>query len=137
MMVTRRSAALGSAALLLALALAGCAGNGTGTAAPGPSDVIDLPSVSASAEPTTEPSGAKPTASGAETISGTVIAGVEPNCLVLQDAKGSHLLVFDDKALRAEAPVGAKVTLTGTSKPAMMSTCQQGVPFIVTSVKAG
>jgi len=65
------------------------------------------------------------------------VAGVEPNCLLVQDAKGSHLLVFDDKALRAETPVGAKVTLTGTSKPNMMSTCQQGVPFIVTSVKAG
>lgn len=135
MMVSRRFVPV--AIVVLGLALAGCANNGaeTGTAAPGPSDVVDLPTVSAPAS--VEPSGAKPTAAGAETISGTVMAGVEPNCLLVQDAKGSHLLVFDDKALRAETPVGAKVTLTGTSKPNMMSTCQQGIPFIVTSVKAG
>lgn len=138
-MVSRRFVPV--AIVVLGLALAGCADNGaeSGTAAPGPSDVVDLPTVSApvSAEPTTEPSGARPTDAGAETISGTVMAGVEPNCLLVQDATGSHLLVFDDKALRAETPVGAKVTLTGTSKPNMMSTCQQGIPFIVTSVKAG
>jgi hypothetical protein len=138
-MVTRRFAAL-----MLLFAVAGCANNATDTGAPGPA-ASDLPSASAPApepstpalEPSTEPSGG-PTAGGAETITGTVTAGVEPNCLLLvQDAKGAHLLVFDDPALKASAPVGARVTVTGRSEPGMMSTCQQGTPFIVTSVKAG
>jgi hypothetical protein len=72
----------------------------------------------------------------AESGSGTVAAGVEPNCLVLQDEKGSHLLLFDESALRAQVKVGARVTLTGRSEPGQMSTCQQGVPFIVTAVRA-
>ena len=114
--------------------LVGCA-NQTSS----PSSAPELPSAPASSaapttEPTTEPSGAKPTETGAETITGTVEAGVEPNCLLLQDTKGSHLLVFDDASMRADATVGKKVTLTGRSAPSQMSTCQQGIPFIVTSV---
>jgi hypothetical protein len=126
-MVTRRFAT----ALMLTLAIAGCANNatqpGAAGSAPSPSasDVIDLPSAGPS------------TAAGAETISGTVTAGVEPGCLLLQDDKGSHLLVFHEASLRSSAAVGAKVTLTGRSEPTQMSTCQQGVPFIVASVKAG
>lgn len=133
-MVTRRFAAL-----MLLFALAGCANNADDSAAGGSGPTAsDLPSASAPPlEPSTEPSGG-PTAGGAETISGTVTAGVEPNCLLLvQDAKGAHLLVFDDPALKASAPVGARVTVIGRSEPGMMSTCQQGTPFIVTSVKAG
>ncbi|GAA2653368.1 hypothetical protein [Paractinoplanes durhamensis] len=113
------------------LCLAGCANNTDQAGATEPSSASAAPT---SAAPTTEPSSAKPTAAGAETISGTVEAGVEPNCLLLQDTKGSHLLVFDDAAMRADAAVGKKVTLTGRSEPTMMSTCQQGIPFIVTSV---
>ena len=129
------------AVLLLVLA-AGCADNATQTgAAPAPaspapsaSDVADLPLPTAKTSgPAGEPSG-RPNA-GAQTITGTVTAGVEPNCLLLQDGSGTHLLVFDDPAMRADAPVGKKVTISGKSDPSMMSTCQQGVPFIVASVK--
>jgi hypothetical protein len=136
-MLIRRSAAL----LGLVVCLSGCAGqtssSGSEVAAPSSSAPAPAPS-SASASVSVEPSGAKPTAVGAETISGTVEAGVEPGCLLVQDAKGSHLLVFDDSAMRtdATAAVGKKVTLTGRSEPTMMSTCQQGVPFIVTSLTA-
>jgi hypothetical protein len=122
-------------ALAGSLALAGCANNGseTGMAAPGPSSAGPTTSASSPAS-----ASASASASGsAETITGTVVAGVEPGCLLLQDAKGSHLLVFDDKAMRAQAPEGSKITVTGTAKPGMMTTCQQGIPFIVTSVKAG
>jgi hypothetical protein len=67
-------------------------------------------------------------------VTGTVEAGVEPNCRLIQDGSGSHLLVFRDAALRADAPVGKKVTVTGHAEPKMMSTCQQGIPFIVASI---
>lgn len=132
-MVTRRIAAL-----ILALAVAGCANSDNtepGAAGPDSSAPSSSAGPSVPAEPSAEPSGGKPTAGGAETITGTVTAGVEPGCLLLADNKGSHLLVFDDAALRAQVKVGSQVTLSGTPKPGMMSTCQQGVPFVVTSVR--
>jgi hypothetical protein len=86
--------------------------------------------------PSSEPGSGKP-AAGSETITGTVAAGIEPNCLLLQSDGVSHLLVFDDPAMRSDAAVGRKITLVGRSEPSMMSTCQQGVPFIVSAVRAG
>ncbi|HEX9999078.1 MAG TPA: hypothetical protein VGB74_01380 [Actinoplanes sp.] len=122
-------------ALLLLTLAAGCAVHdlGEAAAAPSPSSsvVIDLPL------PSTEPSSGKPAVTGADTITGTVTAGVEPNCLLLQHNGVNHLLVFDDPAMRADAAVGEKITLVGRSEPSMMSTCQQGVPFIVSAVRAG
>jgi hypothetical protein len=126
------------AALLLVLLAAGCANNATDSgAAPAPapsaSDVVDLPTTKPSG-PVGEPSSGRPVAGG-QTITGTVTAGVEPGCLLLADSSGSHLLIFDDPAMRADAPVGSKVKINGKSDPGMMSTCQQGVPFIVVSVE--
>jgi hypothetical protein len=130
-----------SAVLLLVLAAggaAGCAANDPEPAAAplpsasaAPSDVTDLPT----------PSTGKP-AGGALTISGTVSAGVEPNCLLLQDGGTTHLLILGaelkaDPATAAAVTAGKKVTLVGRSEPSMMSTCQQGVPFMVTSVRPG
>ena len=121
--------------------VAGCANNAGdqagGAPQPAPaqsSDVVDLP-----VPPTGLPSagGGKPGATGAQTITGTVTAGVEPNCLVLTAGDASYQLVFDDPAMRSDAPAGKKVTLVGRAEPGMMSTCQQGVPFIVTAVRAG
>jgi hypothetical protein len=131
-MRTRRTAA---AALVLTFVLAGCANNvsssgssaepasSASSAAPAPSssDVIDLP---------TSP----PIVGDSQKITGTVTEGVEPNCLILQDSTGSHLLVFSDPSLRSVAKVGAKITVLGKPNPKQMSTCQQGVPFIVSSV---
>ena len=137
-MVTRRSAA----ALTLLLCLAGCAGNTETGASSGESSGAASAPASGSAQPTTpssttptaEPSIGKPTAGEAQTITGTVEAGVEPNCRLIKDDKGAHLLVFDDSSLRAQAEVGKKITASGRSEPKMMSTCQQGIPFIVTSI---
>jgi len=132
-------------ALLLLVLAAGCANNATDSgaaapaAAPSPSasDVIDLPLPSAKTSgPAGEPSSGRP-AAGGQTITGTVTAGVEPNCLLLTDSAGSHLLIFDDPAMRADAAVGSKVKIVGKAQPNMMSTCQQGVPFIVVSVEKG
>src|SRR4051812_20477782 len=114
-MLTRRFAAV----LLIPLALGACADNVSTAGTPASS----VPAVSSSVPPS--PS-AKPSSGGGETITGKVTAGVEPNCLLLQDATGSHLLVFHDPALRSAAPAGAEVTLIGRSEPKMMSTCQQG-----------
>jgi hypothetical protein len=120
------------AALLFVLAVAGCASSQqAGAAAPAPSpsssDVIDLPL----------PGSGKPVGGATETITGMVSAGVEANCLLLSSGGTSHLLIFKDPALRADAPVGKTVTVMGSSEPSMVSTCMQGTPFIVTSVKGG
>jgi hypothetical protein len=130
-MSVRRIAVLLAASA--ALALSGCAGN-TGAGSPGAPA-----SASASGEPSgqsAEPPSGRPTAGGTETLSGTVAAGVEANCLVLQSADSHHVLIFKDPALRSQATVGASITVTGRAKPGQMTTCQQGVPFIVTAVRA-
>ena len=101
-------------ALFALLALAGCA---SPTQPASPSSPSPSPSASAS------------------TITGTVAAGVEPHCLTLRDAAGLHSLYFDDESLRPQAPAGAHVTLVGHAEPGMMTTCQQGEPFIVTEVR--
>ncbi|GAA0475081.1 hypothetical protein Ade02nite_41090 [Paractinoplanes deccanensis] len=132
------------AVLFLVLA-AGCASSDPAAApaeapAPSPStspsEVIDLPVPTAKTSgPAGEPTSGRPGA-GAKTITGTVTAGVEPNCLLLSDSTGSYLLVFDDAAMRQDAQVGRKVTVVGRAAEGMMSTCQQGTPFVVTSIRA-
>jgi hypothetical protein len=93
------------------------------------------PSSSPSAPASPSPSSASSSSSSSETISGTLSAGVEPHCLILRDATGSHSIYFHDESLRAQAPAGAHVTLVGHPEPGMMTTCQQGEPFIVTEVR--
>jgi hypothetical protein len=130
-MSVRRSgalAALTAAVLFVAvLFVAGCAGNATSPGSPPASGG----GASTSAEPSLEPS------AGAETLTGTVEAGVEPGCLVLKGAGKDHLLLFDEQSLKSQAKVGSAITVTGSAKPAQVTTCQQGIPFIVTSVRAG
>jgi hypothetical protein len=62
-------------------------------------------------------------------MTGTVTAGVEPNCLVMN----GHLLVGGPRDI---VKAGANVTVTGKVQPDMMTTCQQGTPFLVESAKA-
>jgi predicted outer membrane protein len=81
----------------------------------------------------TEESG-QPSPPVGETISGTVTAGVEPNCTLLSGGGTDYLLIFDDPALRAQVKAGEEVTVVGRAEKGQMTTCQQGTPFIVTSV---
>jgi hypothetical protein len=92
------------------------------------------PSSSGAADPSPSSSPSSSASSSAQAISGTVAEGVEPNCLLLRGDGKPHLLVFVDPALKSKAVVGAKVTVVGTAKPAQMTTCQQGTPFLVTSL---
>ncbi|MDT5043115.1 MAG: hypothetical protein QOE51_4100 [Actinoplanes sp.] len=140
-MIVRRFAVL--IAVSAAVTLAGCAGRGATSAPSAPGAVASAPSApgaaaSAAAPPgaSTEPSAGQPAAKGSATITGTVSAGVEAGCLVLQDPQGQHVLVFDDPGLRAQAEVGATITVTGRAEPTQLTTCQQGVPFNVTAVRA-
>ena len=129
-MLTRRFAV----ALTLLACLAGCAGNNAAPSA-GSSETSAPSSAPSSSSPS--PSLESPESGAAETVTGTVEAGVEANCTLIRDDAGNHVLYYDDPSLKAQAPVGKKVTVTGHSKPGMMTTCQQGTPFIVTSVSPG
>lgn len=65
----------------------------------------------------------------ATTISGTVEAGVESGCLVLEH-DGTVYGIFGDFDTSV-VYAGATVTLQGNVDDGMMSTCQQGTPFVV------
>jgi hypothetical protein len=125
------------AALIAVLFVAGCAGNSTSPgapSAPGGAPTSARSSTQPSVQPSTQPSAGRPSA-GAETLTGTVEAGVEPGCLLLKGAGKDHLLLFGEQSLKAQAKPGSSVTVTGTAKPGQLTTCQQGIPFIVTSVR--
>lgn len=68
------------------------------------------------------------------TITGEVVEGVEAGCFLLKTPDTLYLLVGGDRtALQA----GKRLTVVGTPQPGLMSTCQQGTPFKVTSVRSG
>ena len=86
--------------------------------------------------PTTRPSPPTTTQAppaGERTVTGTVIEGVEPNCLLL-DAEGGqrYLLVGGD---RAELRAGSRVAVTGRVDRGLLSTCQQGEPLVVSAIE--
>ncbi|MET7423083.1 hypothetical protein [Dactylosporangium sp. NPDC005555] len=113
-----------------ALALGGCA------ASPSPSSPSGAASVSASPSLSPVPSlSAVPSrAASGVSVSGEVVEGVEPGCLLLRTSGTLYLLIGGD---RAALQAGKRVTVTGSPQPGMMSTCQQGTPFQVTSVRSG
>ncbi len=124
---------------LFLLLVAGCANSSDDA---GSTSSGTVPSAASSVEATQSPGPGvtkpvKPLGS-TTTITGTVAAGVEPNCTLLKETGGgTHLLVFSDETLRASAKEGSTVHVTGTPQPGMMSTCQQGEPFLVSSVTPG
>ena len=68
--------------------------------------------------------------SGRSTVlTGTVAAGVERGCLVLEASGVVHQLVGATQGL---AP-GQRVTVQGGPDPGLLTTCQQGTPFVVTT----
>lgn len=89
------------------------------------------PSSSASAELLT-PEPTLPPSKGEATYTGTIAEGVEAGCVLLEVGSGGPLLLMGP-AVSAYA-AGDRVTVRGTPEPDMMTTCQQGSPFSVTSI---
>jgi hypothetical protein len=71
------------------------------------------------------------------TLTGQVVAGVEGGCKLLSSGGTNYLLLPSGSVTDADIPVGAKVTVRGRPQPDMMTTCQQGTPFMVTEVLPG
>ena len=121
------------AGLLLAVALlAACADqDASGGAAGGGSDPTTAPETlpTAPTTPTTAPG------SGTSQITATGILrdGVEPGCVLLEADQGTvYLLVGGD---RGTLSAGGRVQVTGRLAPDLLSTCQQGQPLQVSSIK--
>jgi hypothetical protein len=122
-MMIRRFSVL--TALVAVLFAAGCARNADSESPAAPPPAVTTP---------TEESG-KPSAPVGQTITGTVTAGVEPNCVLLSGGGTDYLLIFEDPALRDQVKTGEQATVVGRAEKSQMTTCQQGTPFIVTSVR--
>jgi hypothetical protein len=69
-----------------------------------------------------------PWPSGEVTVTGTVVAGVERGCLLLE----GYLLVGGDPAVIGE---GRRITVTGRLDPTVESSCQQGTVLVVLSAQ--
>jgi hypothetical protein len=117
------------AGLLLAAALLGACAD---------QDGVDGGGAAATTTPTTDPGTAPTTApppagDSPITATGTVVAGVEPGCTVLHTDQGqNYLLVGGDRGKLRE---GARVQVRGRLLRDLLSTCQQGLPLQVASVK--
>ncbi len=112
--------------------LAGCgdtpppaADSGSGaapeSASPSPTRADPLPLPDDPTAPTGKPG-------STTTVVGVVAAGVEAGCLVLETGSET-LLLLDVRA--QDAPEGARLRVTGSREPDLMTTCQQGTPFRV------
>lgn len=78
---------------------------------------------------TKPPEGPDPSGrSAAITLTGTVTAGVEPNCLLLD----GYLLIGGPRDV---IKPGARVSVVGRAEPDLMTTCQQGTPFRVENAR--
>jgi hypothetical protein len=70
---------------------------------------------------------------GEVTLTGTVRAGVEPSCLLLDAEDGGRYLLVGGE--RAELRPGTRVAVTGRVERDLLSTCQQGEPLVVASIE--
>lgn len=70
----------------------------------------------------------------AATIRGTVSEGVELGCMLLTAEDGKiYLLLGGDRALIGKS---GRLEVVGKAQPGLATTCQQGIPFKVSQVKA-
>ncbi|WP_130407338.1 hypothetical protein [Micromonospora violae] len=133
-------------ALAVCVALSACGGQGVGDGTPTPTPTGAQPVTS---QPTPDPTGlpesvtptpppgvktakpggpSTPPGVGATTLSGTVQGGVEPGCVLLD----GYLLLNGPRDVLTP---GARVEVTGRVERGMMTTCQQGTPFVVESAR--
>jgi hypothetical protein len=120
---------------VVASALGGCAAASDGTPAGPPSVSAPALSVAPSLAATLAPNPSRPAAPpSGMSVSGEVVEGVETGCLLLKTTGPLYLLIGGD---RAALVVGKRVTVVGSPQPGLMSTCQQGTPFQVVSVRGG
>jgi hypothetical protein len=118
--------------LFVGMFSAGCAGKAPPQvpASSTPATDTSTPSVPAPPTPSSVPLTTTPTRASEPgiTVRGTVSAGTEAGCLILDTGTAQYLLLGADPAI---AVAGAEVEVTGRAEPGAMTTCQQGTPFHV------
>jgi hypothetical protein len=142
-MVTVRFGVLSASIAVGAAVLLSACGNATDQPGSGPSDgaSVSAPNTAPTTVPTSParsgggtfapgPTGIPVGSPKPVTIDGVIEAGVEPGCKVLT-AGNTHFLVLGG----GDVPLGVPVRVEGTLQPGVLSTCQQGTPLRVTSVK--
>jgi hypothetical protein len=129
--------ALAGLALLTACGSADAPGAGTGGSTTPPRATTTSPSTSPSTSPLEDlplPSGSTAGRGVLLTVQGTVTEGVEAGCLLFTTeppaADGPWVLVGNTEDLEP----GMTVTLRGSRRDDVMTTCQQGLPFQVEAV---
>ena len=98
------------------------------TPVPVPSTPTSVPTGTATKHP--GPSGVPIGKGRPVTVEGIVEGGVEPGCKVLT-AGGTMYLILGGE----DVPPGVPVRVEGVTQPGVLTTCQQGTPLRVTSVK--
>jgi hypothetical protein len=115
--------------LFVGMFSAGCAGKAPPQVPPSSTPATDTSTPSVPAPPTPSLTATMTRASEPGiTVRGTVSAGTEAGCLVLDTGTAQYLLLGADPAI---AVAGAEVEVTGRAEPGAMTTCQQGTPFHV------
>jgi hypothetical protein len=137
MVTVRFRALLALPALAGALLLSGCGDPATepgsgGTDPTATARPTGVPPTVAPTKPVPPPGSDVPTASGRPiTVDGIIEEGVEPGCKVLAAGGTSYQILGGG----ADVPVGVPVRVEGVLTPGVLSTCQQGTPLRVTTVK--
>lgn len=137
-MVTVRFRALSALAVAGAVLLLAACGNATVQPGSGSTDQptsgapsrSPVPSHSGGGTVHPGPTGIPVGSPKAVTVDGVIEAGVEPGCTILTAGNTRFLLLGAN-----DAPMGVPVRVEGTLQPGVLSTCQQGTPLRVTSVK--
>lgn len=126
--------------MLLALgpAAAGCADGGDPGQPPRPTPASTGTGTSTSTGAgSTAPtgSGAAPSVppAGELTVTGEVVSGVEPNCLILRADGREYQLVAGSATV--SLPTSGRVTVTGHPRTDLATTCMQGVPLVVRQIR--
>ena len=123
---------LPAAALVLLLSACGdpnAPANDPTTAPPSTSAPSTAPSTVPPTSAKPVPPATTPSVAGRQVVvEGTVEAGVEPGCKVLNTDAGQYLLLGD-------VPLGVEVKITGVPATGVSTTCQQGTPLRVTKVE--
>ena len=122
--------------LLAGLLGVGCADAGGDGGGAGEGAATSAPATTVPPTTTTVPGKrTEPTRTGGPvTVVGTVAAGVEPGCLLLQAERGGSFLLVGGE--RADLRPGRRVAVTGRVDRSLLSTCQQGEPLVVASIAA-
>lgn len=118
--------------------LVGCGETAEPATSPRSETSVASATSSPSASPSEAPASLRPTPStsrGDVTVTGRIVEGVEPGCLVLRAENADYLLILPRGTDRAQVTVGETVAVRGRLASELATTCQQGTPLVVAEIR--